>query len=305
MRPSRWRVQSSDRQHVVPRVATYHPRVAARDTHGLGYDRVDDDENVSFHVATMEMTSRWRSIRRLRAWERERLGLRAGARLLDLGCGLGDVAVALAEDLGPTGEVVGIDASAAMLTVARERSVGAPCPVRFSIGDAMALDEPDGSFDAVRCERTLQWLADPEAAVTEMARVLRPGGRLALIDTDWSTLALDVDDAAVAAIIREGMRTERGRPSQVGRRLGALTRGAGLTQVAETSVRHEWTHWDPDAAPAPDGCFSMRSLADDLVEAGQLDPDGADRFVATIHTAARRGRFSMTLTMFAIVASTP
>jgi SAM-dependent methyltransferase len=280
----------------------YRPGVVARDAHGLGYQRVDAEANVAFLVATMEATSRWDSIRKLRAWERGHLELREGERLLDVGCGLGDAAVALSSDLGPTGQVVGIDASAAMLAVARDRAGSAPCPVRFTVGDAMALNEPSDAFDAVRSERTLQWLADPGVAVAEMARALRPGGRLALIDTDWSTLEIDVGDAEVAGVVREAVRTEGNRPSHVGRRLGALVRAAGLDVVAETSAPHVWTQWDPDAEPAPDGCFSMRSLADDLVESGDLDRAGADRFVATIDDAARRGRFSMSLTMFAVVA---
>jgi SAM-dependent methyltransferase len=279
--------------------------VCSKEAYGLGYERVDDDRNVPFLVATMDATSRWDAIRRLRAWERDQLGLRTGERLLDVGCGPGDAALALAADLGATGEVVGIDVSAAMLAVARDRASSAPCPVRFSIGDALDLDEPDGSFDAVRSERTLQWLADPEAAINEMARVLRPGGRIALIDTDWSTLGLDVGDDEVTAVVREAMRSERGRPSHVGSRLGRLVRAAGLGGVAEKEATHVWVHWDPDESPAPAGCFSMRSLADDLVEAGQLDRGGTDQFVATIHDAARKGRFSMALTMFAVVASAP
>jgi SAM-dependent methyltransferase len=276
--------------------------VPERDAHGLGYQRVDDEANVAFHVATMEATSGWDSIRTLRAWERDQLGLRAGERLLDVGCGLGDTAIALAADLAPGGEVVGIDASAAMLAVARERAGAAPCPVRFTVGDARALDEPDRAFDAVRCERTLQWLVDPATAVAEMVRVLEPGGRLALIDTDWSTLAVDVGDGEVERVVRNAVATERNRPSHVGSRLPQLVRHAGLADVAETSATHVWTEWNPDANPAPDGCFSMESLAGDLVESGELDQAAADRFVETIHAAARRGDFTMTLTMHAVVA---
>ena len=68
--------------------------------------------------------------------------------------------------------------------------------MRFVVGDACTLDEPDDSFDVVRSERTLQWLADPEAAVSEMTRVLRPGGLVSLVDTDWG--GRDPDDLARA-----------------------------------------------------------------------------------------------------------
>jgi len=82
-------------------------------------------------------------------------------------------------------------------------------------------------------------------------------------------------------------------------------RSVGFVDAAGTSVVHRWARWDPDESAAPDGCFSMRSVADELVASGRLDGAGADRFVATIHDAARQGRFSMSLTMYAVVAHAP
>ncbi len=120
-----------------------------------------------------------------------------------------------------------------MLRVARSNAGAARCRVRFTLGDACSLDEPDDSFDAVRSERTLQWLADPAAAVAEMVRVVRPGGRVSLIDTDWSTFTIDVGDDALAALVRDGMRTERNRPSNVGRRLHDLVSAAGCVPHRE------------------------------------------------------------------------
>jgi ubiquinone/menaquinone biosynthesis C-methylase UbiE len=274
----------------------------SEETHGLGYGRVDDDPNVSVLLATMGATARWEATLRLRAWERERLGLRSGQRLLDVGCGLGDAALALAADLGADGEVVGLDASGAMVAGARSRARSAGCRVRFAAGDALELSEPDGSFDVVRSERTLQWLTDPRAAVAEMARVLRPGGLVSLIDTAWSTLEIDVGDAGLARRVRDAMRTERRRPSNVGQRLADLVHDVGLEPVQQTTATQQWDAWDPDGSPAPDGCFSMSSLAEDLVDAGRLDPRDRDWFVSTVHAAARKGRFSMALTMFAVVA---
>ena len=177
--------------------------------------------------------------------------------------------------------------------------------MRFTVGDACALDEPDDYFHLVRSERTLQWIADPIAAVTETARVVRPDGRISLIDTDWSTFAIDVGDDDLANRVRKAMRAERGRPSNIGRRLHDLVRTVGLVPLDATEATQTWTAWNPDELPAPDGCFSMESLADELVDAGQLAPTDRDGFVSTIPQAALHDQFSMALTMYAVVTAAP
>ena len=91
-------------------------------------------------------------------------------------------------------------------------------------------------------------------------------------------------------------------PSNVGRRLHDLVRAAGCVPLASTEATQTWTTWDPDESPAPLGCFSMESLADDLVSTDQLALADRRRFVSTIHDAARRGQFSMRLTMYAVVS---
>lgn len=279
--------------------------MATEDTHRLGYRRVDDDPHADVLIATMDGTARWDATLRLRSWERAHLGLTPGQRLLDVGCGLGEAALALAEDLGGDGELVGVDSSERMLQVARSNAAAAGCRVRFTVGDARSLDEPDGSFDAARSERTLQWLSDPAVAVAELVRVVRPGGRVSLLDSDWSTFTIDVGDDALSALVRDGMRKERNRASNVGRRLRELVGAAGCVPLARTEATQTWTSWDPDESPAPPGCFSMESLADDLVARGRLATADRQGFVATIHDAARAGRFLMSLTMFGVVAVAP
>lgn len=276
--------------------------MATEETHALGYGRVDDDPHSAVLLDAMDATSRWDATIRLRAWERRQLALSPGQRLLDVGCGLGDAALALAADLGTDGEAVGVDASTEMIATARARAATSACPTRFVVGDAMHLDEPDGSFDVVRSERTLQWLSDPARAVAEMTRVLRPGGLLSLIDTDWSTFTVDVGDDDLAGAVRDYVRVERNRPSHIGRRLAELATGAGLDLVDEAAVTQRWDAWDPDESPAPPGCFSMSSLAADLVDTGHLARGSEDRFVSTVHAAASTRRFAMSLTIHAVVA---
>src|SRR5437868_4660857 len=99
------------------------------------------------------------------------------------------------------------------------------------------------------------------------------------------------------------MRIERRRPSNVGQRLTDLVQGVGLELLDQTTATQQWPAWDPDASPAPDGCFSMSSLAGDVIDAGELDVGDRDWFVSTVHAAAREDRFSMALRMFAVIAT--
>src|SRR5438477_598166 len=112
-----------------------------------------------------------------------------GQRVLDPGAGAGEAARLTAARLGGLGEVIAVDRSDATLAAARERHDGSAVDYRY--GDVTALDFPDVHFDAVRCERVLQYLAEPDAAVAELARVTRSGGRVCLVDTDWESVAVD------------------------------------------------------------------------------------------------------------------
>ena len=105
-----------------------------------------------------------------------------GQRVLDVGCGTGVLARAAAERAGPQGEVVGIDPNPMMLAVARRKPNG----VLWQSGRAEALPFDDASFDAVVSQFALMFFESKPAAIAEMLRVLRPGGRLAV--AVWASL---------------------------------------------------------------------------------------------------------------------
>jgi len=136
---------------------------------------------------------------RVRQLADEALRPAAGERILDAGCGAGEVARALAETVGPDGQVTAIDASQVAIDHAASKDDGAG--VQYRVADITALPFGDGVFDAVRCERVLQHLAAPDAGVAELVRVTRSGGRICLIDTDWTSLASDgLPDELVEAV---------------------------------------------------------------------------------------------------------
>ena len=113
------------------------------------------------------------------------LGLFPGAAVLDVGCGPGGDVQALSATKAC--RVVGVDVDLPMLGAARTHAAR---NAAFICADTTRLPFSDSTFDAVRSERMLQHLPDPAAAVAEMARVTRPGGRLVLIDTDWASLTI-------------------------------------------------------------------------------------------------------------------
>jgi SAM-dependent methyltransferase len=266
---------------------------------------VDDQPDPSFLIEGMDLTAQWPAVRLLRAFEREHLGLRPGHTLLDVGCGVGDASQALVADLTPGGSVLGVDFSEAMSGEADRRAKAAALDATYRVGDAMALDLDDASFDACRSERMLQWVPDPSVAVAEMLRVLRPGGRLSLIDTDWRTLVCDVDDQDLVDRVCAALMAQRGEAASVGSRLLNMCRDAGLDEIEHETAAHAWTIWDPDTAPAPAGFFPFAAVVPQLVDLGFLDRDTCDRFLDQVHARARNGRFLMSVTMFAVAARKP
>jgi demethylmenaquinone methyltransferase/2-methoxy-6-polyprenyl-1,4-benzoquinol methylase len=141
------------------------------------FDRIAGRYDAMNSVMTAGLHHRWR--------ERtaDRAALEPGGTALDVCCGTGDLALALASRVGPLGTVIGCDFSEPMLDVAREKAAerGAGA-VRFEWGDALQLPYDDGSFDAVTVGFGVRNLADLDLGLAEMARVLRPGGRLVILE---------------------------------------------------------------------------------------------------------------------------
>lgn len=122
----------------------------------------------------------------------ELLAPSSGQVILDVGCGVGNFARELAPRVGPSGRVVGLDQSTALLAVADGRWSAASLPLEFVAGDAHDLPFADATFDGCHTERVLQYLADPGRGLAEMVRVTRPGGRIVASDVDWETLVQDL-----------------------------------------------------------------------------------------------------------------
>jgi len=115
------------------------------------------------------------------------LNIRPGERILDVGSGPGFLVRAIAELVGETGSVCGVDVSEFLLHVARLQTTD-QSGIEFVYGDATKLPYPDDDFDTLVCTQVLEYLPDVDAALAEFHRVVRKGGRIALLDTDWDSI---------------------------------------------------------------------------------------------------------------------
>lgn len=155
---------SRDSEQFAPQVREMFERIA-----GV-YDLMNTAMTAGLH-------HRWRAL----AADRARVA--PGDRALDVCCGTGDLALELRRRCGPGGAVLGCDFSERMLELARAKAAQKGLSdVRFEWADALQLPYEDGSFDAVTVGFGVRNLADVEAGVREMARVLRPGGRLVILE---------------------------------------------------------------------------------------------------------------------------
>ena len=156
----------------------------------------------------------------------EALALTPGSDVLDIGSGPGLLLEALAKTVGSSGHAAGVDQSAAMVEAASHRCAAYP-QVTVDVGEALKLPYPDESFDAVVSTQVYEYVTDIPAGLQEIRRVLRPGGRAVVLDTDYDSWVIHTEDESRLARIRDAWDehfVHRGLP----RFLGAEMKKAGF-----------------------------------------------------------------------------
>jgi arsenite methyltransferase len=245
--------------------------------------------------ATTDMISQREELRR---------SLRAsgGESILDLGSGPGFLACELADEVGTSGRIVGVDISLDMHSIASKRisAFGFGDRVELVEGDATALAFADATFDAAVSMQVIEYLAEPDAALHQLVRVLRPGGRLVIIDTDWDSLVWAATDRRRAARIAAAWNEHLPDP-YLPRSLAPRLRAAGF-EVREIRIvpilntAYDATTFSYNIAPL---------IAAFVPGRGGVSEDEATEWLNDLAELQRQGRYFFSVNRYLFAASRP
>jgi ubiquinone/menaquinone biosynthesis C-methylase UbiE len=261
------------------------------------WTRVDQTSDPSFYSALLDAT-------RAQGLEQARrepdavfgpLELRAGLRVLDVGCGTGDYLQIMAPLVAP-GPVVGIDLSATLIARARQRAPAGETTVSFRVGDAYDLPFPDASFDRVVATQVLLHLAEPWRAVAEMRRVLAPAGLISIGEWDWDSTCLAVTDRELGRRFTNLLCDHMHNGLIVRELPWQLTR-LGFTRVTvtprvrlsrELDAAYEWL---------------IEPVAHELVRTHAITSEEGTRLLDDLRERAGSGRYFLARTYYSVMAA--
>ncbi len=172
----------------------------------------------------------------------DQMHIQQGQKVLDVGCGPATDTIPLAQLVGPSGEVIGIDYDPKMITDAEQRAqkAGVNTWVIHKCADAYELPSESGYFDACRSERLFEHLIDPPRALSEMARVTKSGGWIVVLDSDWGTFSIDANEIDIERRFVRFFSEHMVNNGFSGRQLYRLFKHQGLvdicTQICSVSL---------------------------------------------------------------------
>ncbi len=257
------------------------------------FDRAGQDQLVDVR----DLQAALPGIHRLRKWAHDALALQAGEHALDIGSGTGSEVMAFANAVGPTGTAIGVEPDPQLLASAERRAKDAGSRAKFHTGDAYGLPFGADSFDAALCERVFQHLTAPARAATEIARVLRPGGRAVVVDVDWGTAIVHPGDLESVRGVIDTLVAATTNPFS-GRRLPGLLTKAGLVidEIGSHALIQDRT------VGAGSLVHRISAMA---VARGSISETQRDQLLADLERGAENGDIHLSVTMFAVLAHKP
>ncbi|QHV00418.1 class I SAM-dependent methyltransferase [Synechocystis sp. CACIAM 05] len=229
----------------------------------------------------------------------EKMQLKPGDSVLEVGCGTGNDALLLANYVGETGKVTAVDRSQFMLDQARERAKNSTTKFEFVLADAEQLPFPDANFTAARVDRTLQHIAEPQKAIAEMARVVQSNGWVVAFEPDWETLVIDSDQRGVTRAITN-FWCDNFPSGWVGRYLFKYFRQAGLTDITVEPITICLTEFE-----LADKILDLSRTVEKISEQGTTSQNDLTLWLRAINQNDQVGEFFCAFTAFLVRGRKP
>lgn len=229
------------------------------------------------------------------------MGVRGAKRVLDLGCGTGIAARAIASDPGYLGRVIGIDVSPFLAAEAARLAAaeGLATKVEFRVGNSQQLDLPDSSVDAAVAHTLISHVLDPLAVLKEMARVVRPGGTVGIFDGDYASLTFGNSDPVQGRADDEIIINAVVTSPRVMRQMPHLLREAGLELAAS------YAHVVADIGKADFFAPALQSFLRLLPKVGAMSELAARSWVDAMMARSEQGVFFGASNFYSYVARRP
>jgi arsenite methyltransferase len=236
---------------------------------------------------------------RRRRLVRAALAVEPGERVLDVGCGPGFYCAELLEEVGPEGSIVGLDSSAAMLALAARRCEGHG-NVEFDEADATSLPVDDASFDAALCVQVLEYVPDLPAALAELHRAVRPGGRVVVWDVDWTTISWHSANPRRMRRVLRAWDQHLANPA-LPRTLAPAMRSAGFVDVEMEGHSFTTSEFDPDSY----GVAAVPLIKGFVPARNGVSQHEADAWATEQLELGQRGEFYFACLQFCFTAARP
>ncbi len=261
-----------------------------------GFQNVTQTTDPDFYIRFLDDVDTNESAQDYRRRMLDLINAQEGDHILDVGCGVGHQVKRLAQLVGSTGRVEGVDMSETLIAVARRRSGELDLPIGYHVGKAYPLEYSDETFDICWSERVFMFLEDPQQALAEMIRVLRPGGRVAVQDLDLDAFIVDVPDQGLTRRIVHFLGDSMTN-GWMGRQLPTLFKNAGLTDIAVVPHLYILTYSFHNLV--------FRGIVDKAQEAGVGSEAEATRWWNHLEKAADAGRFLSVVPGFIVFGRKP
>jgi ubiquinone/menaquinone biosynthesis C-methylase UbiE len=228
----------------------------------------------------------------------QRLQLREGESVIDLGSGPGFLCESMADIVGPTGRVLGVDISADFIERSMERNERRW--LAYRVGDAIAVDEPDATFDAVTCTQVAEYIAEVDKAIAEAFRVLKPGGRALFVATDWDSVIWHSENPARMSAVMRSWEAHCAHP-RLPRTMTARLKAPGFVLESATVFPILNLVWSDDTY----GKGIARFIRDFVARRGDIPEADVTAWFDEFPRLSEQGRYFFNTSRFIFVGSKP